>query len=208
MRLLELFSGTKSVSKAVGDLYDEIISIDILSKYNPTVCINILDWDYSVYPPDHFDAIWASPPCTEYSILKHNTGMITNIDLADSCVLRVFEIIDYFKPNKWFIENPQTGMLKYRPFMELIPYYDVDYCRFSNWGYKKRTRIWTNVIFENTLCEGKGKCPNMISRFHKVSFGGNGRPKEHTYISCPAGDTAYRIPELLVKQLFAAHSPL
>jgi hypothetical protein len=32
MKLLELFSGTKSVSKAVGHLYDEIVSVDILIK--------------------------------------------------------------------------------------------------------------------------------------------------------------------------------
>ena len=25
------------------------------------------------------------------------------------------------------------------------PYYDVDYCMYSNWGYRKRTRIWTNL---------------------------------------------------------------
>jgi hypothetical protein len=28
--------------------------------------------------------------------------------------------------------------------MKDIPFYDVDYCMYSDWGYKKRTRIWTN----------------------------------------------------------------
>ena len=129
--------------------------------------------------------------------------MNVNLDGADSNVLRVFEIIDYFKPEKWFIENPQTGMLKNRPFMELIPYYDVDYCCYSDWGYKKRTRIWTNITFDNNLCKGIGKCPNMVSKFHKVSFGGQGRPKDHTYKVCPAGDTAYRIPDKLIQALFS-----
>jgi hypothetical protein len=202
MRLLELFSGTKSVSKALVGQFDEIVSLDILDKYNPTVCADILKWDYTVYPPNHFDAIWSSPPCVEYSILKNNTGMPTNIGLADSIVLRVFEILDYFKPAKWFIENPQTSLLKKRPFMELLPFTDVDYCCYSDWGYMKRTRIWTNVPYEGKLCKGEGKCPNMTGRFHKVSFGGQGRPKEHVYKTCPAGDTAYRIPELLVRELF------
>ena len=31
---------------------------------------NIMDWDYKVYPPKHFEVISASPPCTEYSIAK------------------------------------------------------------------------------------------------------------------------------------------
>ena len=34
MRLLELFSGTKSVSKAIGTLFNEIVSIDILQKFH------------------------------------------------------------------------------------------------------------------------------------------------------------------------------
>jgi hypothetical protein len=202
MRLLELFSGTKSVSSAVSNMFDEVISVDIENKYKPTHCVDVLTWDYKVYPPSHFDAIWASPPCCEYSILKHNTGLPTNTDLADSIVLRAFEIIDYFSPAKWFIENPQTSRLKTRPFMELLPFFDIDYCSYSSWGYKKRTRIWTNVAFQPKLCGGQGVCPNMTGRFHKVSFGGQGRPKEHIYQTCPAGDTAYRIPHSLIQDLF------
>lgn len=201
MRILELFSGTKSVSKALQE--HTVISLDILSKHSPTICANILEWDYTQYAPGTFDAIWASPPCIEYSILKHNTGMTTNMPLADAIVLRTLEIIAYFEPAKWFIENPQTGLLKTRPFMDGIPFYDVDYCAYSDWGYKKRTRIWTNVAFDARLCGGEGVCPNMTGRFHKASFGGQGRPKEHTYISVPAGENAHRVPPALIQELFA-----
>jgi hypothetical protein len=57
-RLLELFSGTKSVSKAVGTLFDEIISVDVLQEFEPSVVSDILDWDYTKYPPGYFYAIW------------------------------------------------------------------------------------------------------------------------------------------------------
>jgi site-specific DNA-cytosine methylase len=201
MRLLELFCGTKSVSKAVGHLFSEIVSVDILDKFSPTHCTDINLWDYRQYPPDYFTHIWASPPCTEYSLLKQNTGMSTNIDNADKNVLRVFEIIDYFRPEKWFIENPQTGMMKHRPFMDGIPFYDVDYCRYSDWGYKKRTRIWTNVEYQSTLCLGEGKCSNMVGKYHRVSFGGQGRPKPHIYEKISAGEVAYRVPEALIRHL-------
>lgn len=204
MRLLELFSGTGSVRKAVGDRFTEVISIDILQKFNPTECCDILSWDYTHYPPGYFNCIWASPPCTEFSTLKHNTKMQTNLPLADSIVKRTLEIITYFHPTKWFIENPQTGLLKHRDYMIGIPYYDFDYCRFSDWGYKKRTRIWTNVSSCSTLCLGAGNCPNMEGKYHKVSFGGQGRPKPHTYKSIPAGETAYRIPAKLIELLFDA----
>ena len=202
MRLLELFSGTGSVKKAVGNQFTEIVSIDLLQKFNPTICCNILDWDYQQYPPHYFHSIWASPPCTEYSILKHNTKMETNLDLADSIVLRTLDIIEYFQPHQWFIENPQTGLLKTRPFMSSLPHYDVDYCSYSDWGYKKRTRIWTNKDFTPKLCGKEGICPNMVGRFHKASFGGQGRPKDHIYLSVASGENAYRIPEALIQDLF------
>ena len=35
---------------------------------------DILDWDFRAYEPKSFDFIWASPPCTEYSIAK-TTGV-------------------------------------------------------------------------------------------------------------------------------------
>jgi site-specific DNA-cytosine methylase len=201
MKILELFSGTKSVSKAYPNL--DIVSLDIIDKHKPTIVCDILEWDYKKdYAEGYFDIVWASPPCIEYSILKNNTGMATNLELADKIVLKTLEIIDYFKPKKWFIENPQTGLLKKREFMKDIPFYDVDYCRFSDWGYRKRTRIWTNTKYENKLCLKEGKCPNMEGRFHKASFGGQGRPKEYTYIKVKAGENAHRVPTELIKDLF------
>ncbi|MFM7983772.1 MAG: hypothetical protein ACKPKO_31055, partial [Candidatus Fonsibacter sp.] len=32
------------------------------------ILCDILDWDFMAYEPKSFDFIWASPPCTEYSI--------------------------------------------------------------------------------------------------------------------------------------------
>jgi site-specific DNA-cytosine methylase len=203
MRLLELFSGTGSVGKVVTEAGWEVVSVDICDKYmTPTHKANILEWDHRIYPADHFDVVWASPPCTEYSRLKHNTGLTTNMEEADRIVKRALEIIAYFRPPRWYIENPETGLLKTRDFMVHYPFINFDYCAFSNWGYKKRTRIWTNVMLEPRLCAKTGRCPNMIGKFHRVCFGGQGRPKEHVYETCPAGATAYRIPPDLIKYLF------
>ena len=207
MRLLELFSGTGSVRKAVGHQFDEVISIDILPKFNPTETADILLWDYKKYPPGYFDAVWASPPCTEYSKLKYMSSAPRNLALADSIVQRTLEIIEYFNPTKWFIENPQTGLLKDREFMLGLPYVDIDYCMYCDWGYKKKTRIWTNVSYEGKLCDRK--CGNIINNLHCKA--------ENSALTAYCGDRSasvfrsrdkdllYRIPEKLIKDLFESN---
>lgn len=195
MRLLELFSGTKSVSKAVGNQFNEIVSVDIINKNNPTHCIDILHWDYKQYPIGYFDCIWASPPCTEYSkILYGRPNRPRNLILANKIVAKTIEIIDYFKPNKWFMENPETGLLKDQDIVLGIPFYDVDYCMYSNFGYRKRTRIWTNIDnFNPKLCNKH--CGNMTGKKHNKSCG-NGKYGSTTL------QERYRIPEQLIKDLF------
>jgi hypothetical protein len=209
MRLLELFSGTGSVSKAIGHLYDEIVSIDILEKFKPTEVADILKWDYKKYPIDYFHTIWASPPCTEYS--KAKTQGVRNLVLADSIVQRTIEIIDYFNPEKWFIENPQTGLLKDREFMWGLPYVDVDYCQYG-YSYRKRTRIWTNVDYKGFLCNPLS-CSQMVDGRHKSSCG-NGYTNDIKTSSIYSGrkytdkivekEEKYSIPNKLIKELFYA----
>ena len=77
MRLLELFSGTCSVGKVAEKLGFEVVSLDIK---NADIECDIMDWDYTTYEPKHFDVIWASPPCTEFS--KAKTTGTRNLNLA------------------------------------------------------------------------------------------------------------------------------
>ena len=174
MRLLELFSGTKSVGKVAEQLGYEVISLDLK---NADINTDILDWDYTIYPIGYFDVIWASPPCDTFSFLKlSNVGrhghtresIQRDIDNIGVPILRkTEEIIDYFKPKYYFMENPQTGRMK-----EYVnkPFYDVDYCKYADWGYRKRTRIWTNLQgFNPKMC--KKDCNSMDGNKHKLNIG-------------------------------------
>ena len=202
MRLLELFSGTGSVRKAVGNRFEEIISIDILQKFNPTECCDILDWNYKKYPIGYFEVVWASPPCTEYSkVLNSRPDRIRDLNGANRIVEKTIEIIEYFNPDKWFIENPQTGLLKDQDFMMALPFVDVDYCRYG-FPYRKRTRIWTNVEYEGKLCEKL--CGNIIGNRHKNSIG-NSSYEEFWNRGIDARlHQRYAIPPALIQDLFNA----
>ena len=99
MRLLELFSGTQSVGKVARELGFEVVCLD--RDMEADIKSDIMDWDYHVYDPGSFDVIWASPPCTEYSIAK--TCGVRNIELANMIVRRTFDIINYLHPSCFFL---------------------------------------------------------------------------------------------------------
>jgi len=201
MKLLELFSGTHSIGKVALKKGIEVISLDRdMGGIEGIVHIkeDILTWDYKrSYPVGHFDIITASPVCMYWSILRYcrigRKSLAINPDgsiVTRECLERdintfgkpmvdkVFEIIDFFKPKSWWIENPQTGRMKHyineiRPNIE---WYDVDYCKYG-FMYKKRTRFWTNIKdFVPKLC--KKDCGSTI-KFdgHTYHITNNGNTK-------------------------------
>ena len=95
-RLLELFSGTGSIGAAYKQIGWDVVSLDIDPKFIPIIVADVMDWDYTAYPPGHFDVVWASVPCTEYNRAK--TIGARDFDLADKVVERTLAIIDYFRP--------------------------------------------------------------------------------------------------------------
>tara|TARA_R110002167_G_scaffold83974_1_gene228374 strand:- start:286 stop:945 length:660 start_codon:yes stop_codon:yes gene_type:complete len=190
---LELFSGTHSFGKVSHKLGYSVISLDrdlagkcpLKSNYDNSanhIMQDIMTWDYKQYPQDYFKLITASPSCFYWSPLrktnygkklKAHNGRVFNEELLNEdinkygipMVDKVFEILDYFKPKYWLIENPKLGTMK-EYINDLLPYKDIDYCRYG-FNYKKPTRIWTNIDFtpltcthkkhEVTINEGKGR---------------------------------------------------
>ena len=204
MRILELFSGTGSVGTAFSEQGWQVVSLDADPKTDATIHEDILTWDHTTYPPGHFDAIWASPDCRNYSCARRGAKTPRNLALADSLVLRSQEIINYFNPQVWFIENPQTGMLKDRVFMHSLPFCDVDYCCFCDWGFKKRTRLWNNVDFKSKLCPGPGLCENMVGKRHNnTAQQGSNRCKTGLYGAHFSQTLLHKIPPLLCEAIEA-----
>jgi len=192
MRVLELFSGTRSIGKVCDQLGFESVSVDLILPADHKV--DILEFDYKQYPKDHFDIVWASPPCTEYS--KAKSRGIRKIDEANKIVLKTLEIIKYFNCHYWFIENPQTGKLKDQLFMKDLPFVDCDYCMYGK-PYRKRTRIWTNKDCDLLLCNKQ--CGSFIDGKH-IGSCGNGL-KKYSNKSYNLHEK-YSIPEDLIFSLF------
>ena len=190
MKLLELFSGTKSVGKVAEQLGYEVISLDLKDA---DINCNILDWDYTIYPTGYFNVIWASPPCTEYSTAK--TIGIRKLEYANQIVLKTLEIIDYFKPQYYIIENPQTGLLKNQIFMNDLPYVDIDYCKYGM-PYRKRTRLWNNVFNWIPQELFKKDCGNITDNRHNATA--QRGPSKHLLNNRFNQSDLYAVPEQLI----------
>lgn len=157
MKVLELFAGTRSISKAFE------------ARGHETFCV---EWDKSFDNIDLHadigtltaqdilerfgrpDVIWASPDCSTFSVMaisKHRkknpqTGELDPVtDYAKFCDAvdqHVLELIRELRPEFWFIENPRAGMRK-MSWMQGLPRYTVTYCKYGETRMKP-TDIWTN----------------------------------------------------------------
>ena len=205
-RVLELFSGSGSLTRFCSQMPEmfETVRLDIDPRTAPDILVSILDWDYT--RESHFDIIWASPDCREYSIAHSKTPR--DLESADKLVRRTLEIIAHFQPKIWFIENPQTGLLKSREFMGGIPFHDVTYCKYG-YGYRKATRIWTNLAGFTPLFCGRD-CWSFVNGRHLCCVEKLKKFHIDNLITSPAA-TRYTprairsmIPQALMKELMKA----
>jgi hypothetical protein len=202
-RVLELCCGTKSATRAMRQLWPgaKVITLDVDPKHSPTILVDVMAWNYEedVFEQGYFDIIWASPPCTEYSVAK--TSGVRDLTGADQLVTAVRRIIKYFSPKAWFIENPHA-LLHLRPVMR-----DIDQlrttCTYCQYGadYKKETDIWTNVPV--TLKH----CINTPCAYFKA-YGRHARTAQSgpTTAGTPGTprEEAYRVPQPLMRYLMRA----
>lgn len=170
MNTIELFCGTKSFSRVAEALGYETLTIDNDPQHKPDICTDILCWK----PTGDPDIIWASPPCTCFSVASIGThwgggyrvyepkSEAAKISLL--VVKRTLEIIQELKPRYWFIENPR-GVLRKLPIMSELPRKTVTYCQYGD-SRMKPTDIWTNCdIWTPRLpCRNGDKCHDPAPR--------------------------------------------
>ena len=192
--MLELFSGTKRVSSIFSKRY-EPLTLDNDPATEPDVCVDVMEWEYTEYPPGYFAFIWASPDCTTWSIASHKHRILTKGALtqkardAEEQIMRVLEIIRYFRPEHFIIENPR-GRLRHFPPMWDIMYRTTVYYGNYGAGLVKPTDIWSNTeLWEPEKVEDKGRRPE---------------PKDWNCTTIPKNRRLSRsiIPERLIQRIF------
>ena len=197
-RLLELFSGTGSIGKVFRARGWEVVSVDCDAKMQPTIVADIGTFDYKMLG-GFYDAVWCSPPCTQYSIARSHAKTPRGLEGADRLVRRCRDIISYFQPLAYFIENPHSGLLKRRDVVSDLPYVVVDYCQYG-WPYRKRTIIFTNAAGQRwtRLCEHDCEASDGKRHTNWAQKAGKHRGEGFTR------EELYAIPPLLCEEVFQA----
>jgi len=167
MNVLELFAGSKSIGNVAEQLGMNVYSSDIEQFGGINYVVDILEFDVNNVPFKP-DIIWASPPCTGFSVAaigrnwtKTDGDAIPKSDTARlgiELVKKTIEIIDYFNPNYYFIENPR-GMLRKLQIMQRFKRHSVTYCQYGD-SRMKPTDIWTNseTWIPRSACKNGDTC--------------------------------------------------
>ena len=185
MRVLELFCGVNhSVGKVAHTLGWEVTSVDINPKASPDHLQDILDFDETAYSKDHFQFIWASPPCESYSQARTVAKIPRDeaMEKADKLVSKTRQIIAYFGCH-WALENPAYSQIWTREVSRglLEGSCITSYCSFAM-RYRKNTRIANSFGLQLPKCPGAGQCPAMVGKRHleqaqRAGGGVTGRPQ-------------------------------
>ena len=123
-----------------------MVTLDICSRRNPTICTDLLEWDPSAtYAPDYFDYVHASVPCENYSICK-STGCERALEQADALVEKTLQIFAYFSSACWTVETPATSLLWQRAVARLLfeQIAKTNHCRYK-YPYRKNTWFANNL---------------------------------------------------------------
>ena len=158
MKVLELFAGSRSFSKVAENMGMQTFTTDIINFKKIDLVIDILELDNDLLMKklfekgiDNIDCVWASPPCTYFSVAsighhwhKDNTPKTAQAKHGVKIIKKTLDIINFLKPDYFFIENPR-GKLRKLDVVKGIPRTTVCYCQYGDTRMKP-TDIWTNNL--------------------------------------------------------------
>jgi site-specific DNA-cytosine methylase len=135
MRVLDLFAGTGSATRAFTDAGHEVVTVELDPRFDSTVTCDVKDWE----PDGYYDFVWASPPCTAFSVASIGThwqggrGAYVPRTQAAHEAMRLVEythgLIRGLQPEHWVIENPRGVLRK----LSILPEpQTVWYCQYGD----------------------------------------------------------------------------
>jgi len=138
LRVLDLCAGTGAATRPFSDAGWDVVSVDIDPYWRPSVVADVRTWAPA---GAHFDVVWASPPCTEFSKLDQR-GLYPDqgppdLSIAQACVRLIAELA----PAVWWLENVRGAR------RHLAPLLGPPATHLGPWW------LWTNSLFLPALAD-------------------------------------------------------
>lgn len=207
MIVFDFFAGTGSSTKAFEDAGHTVYKFELDDSFEATEHIDIMNLtaEYLIGKYGRPDFIWASPPCTAFSVASmgyHWTGgkqaYVPKTELARSSqelVAHTIKLIKELNPIKgWLMENPR-GMLRKLPVVANLPRKTVTYCQYGD-SRMKPTDLWGEVPGweARPMCKNGAPCHIAAPRGAKTGTQGLKGSKERSMVP-------YQLGEELLKYL-------
>jgi hypothetical protein len=142
--LISLFDRTGNWSRPYREAGWEVMRVDnqLRRGIDSIGCMmegDILDWDYmdAIKYYNRF-IVLAAEPCTDYAVSGARHFKAKDLDgstaYSQKLVAKTNEIIKYFNPFAWSLENPKTRIHKLNPWIGQRPKYIFNPCDFAGYS--------------------------------------------------------------------------
>jgi hypothetical protein len=197
MLIFDFFAGTGSSTKAFEDAGHTVIKFELDPQFDADEQVDILDLtaDGLIAKYGRPDFVWASPPCTSFSIasISHHwisTGVPRSQAAVESMrlVAHTRQLIEALEPTFGFvIENPR-GMLRKLPLLEGLTRWTVTYCQYGD-DRMKPTDLWTNITtwLPRVPCSNGAVCHEAAPRGSKTGTQGRSGARNRSMVPYALG---------------------
>jgi hypothetical protein len=208
--VFDFFSGTGSSTAAFSGAGDTVVSFELDPYFEATETVDVMQLtvDYLLNKYGRPDFVWASPPCTAFSVASighhwdNTSGTPKPKTVAASynqdIVTHTRRLIEGLRPRLgWLIENPR-GMLRKLPPVEGLDRVTITYCQYGD-TRQKPTDLWGQVPNwqPKAACSPGADCHEAAPRGSKTGTQGLRNSKERSRI---APELSVELRKALVKE--------
>ena len=198
--VFDFFAGTGSSTKAFEDAGHRVIKFELDTQFDADehVDITTLTAKYLIDKYGKPDFIWASPPCTSFSVAAMGHHWISGGDSpvprtnaardSQKLVKHVLKLINDIDPKYgWIMENPR-GMLRKMNFMQKYVRRTITYCQYGD-DRQKPTDLWGTLLgwTPRAMCSPGSDCHEAAPRGSRTGTQGRSGAKTRSMIPYALG---------------------
>ena len=182
MLVFDFFAGTGSSTQAFEDAGHTVVKFELDDRFEADDHVDVMDLTVAGLLEKYGrpDFVWASPPCTAFSVASigyhwnpDHTPKTSAATESMKLAAHTRALIEGLEPRFGFvIENPR-GKLRKLPMLHGLPRHTVTYCAYGD-DRMKPTDLWTTVKNwqPRPMCKNGDDCHKSAPRGAKTGTQG------------------------------------